>query len=39
MATLGFETVGSSPDEASALFKAEGVKWAKVIQQAGIKAH
>ena len=35
MATLGFETVGNSPDEASALFKAESVKWAKVIQQAG----
>jgi tripartite-type tricarboxylate transporter receptor subunit TctC len=39
MATLGFEAVGNSPDEASALFKAESVKWAKVIQQAGIKAH
>ena len=39
MATLGFEIVGNSPDEASALFKAESVKWAKVIQQAGIKAH
>jgi tripartite-type tricarboxylate transporter receptor subunit TctC len=39
MAALGFEAVGNSPDEASALFKAESVKWAKVIQQAGIKAH
>jgi tripartite-type tricarboxylate transporter receptor subunit TctC len=38
MATLGFETVGSSPQEAAALFKAESVRWAKVIRQAGIKA-
>ena len=33
VATLGFEAVGNSPDEASALFNAESVKWAKVIQQ------
>jgi len=39
MATLGFETVGSSPDEAAALFKAESVRWTSVIRQAGIKAH
>jgi tripartite-type tricarboxylate transporter receptor subunit TctC len=39
MATLGFEAVGNAPDEASVLFKAESVKWAKVIQQARIKAH
>lgn len=29
-ATLGFEAVGNSSDEASVLFKAESVKWAKV---------
>jgi tripartite-type tricarboxylate transporter receptor subunit TctC len=39
MATLGFETVGSSPEEAAALFKTESVRWAKVVRQAGIKAH
>ena len=38
MATLGFEPVGSTPDEAAALFKTEGAKWAKVIREAGIKA-
>jgi tripartite-type tricarboxylate transporter receptor subunit TctC len=38
MATLGFETVGSSPEQAADLFKAESVRWAKVIRQAGIKA-
>lgn len=39
MATLGFEPVGSTPDEAAALFKTEGAKWAKVIREAGIKAN
>ena len=39
MATLGFEAVGNTPDEASALFKTESAKWAKVIREAGIKAH
>ena len=38
MATLGFETVGSSPEETAALFKAEAVRWTNVIRQAGIKA-
>jgi tripartite-type tricarboxylate transporter receptor subunit TctC len=38
MASLGFEAVGSTPEEAVALFKAESVKWTKVIRQAGIKA-
>jgi tripartite-type tricarboxylate transporter receptor subunit TctC len=38
MATLGFEAVGNTPDEAAALFKTEGAKWAKVIGEAGIKA-
>jgi tripartite-type tricarboxylate transporter receptor subunit TctC len=39
MAALGFQAVGNSPAEASALFKSENVKWAKVIREADIKAH
>lgn len=39
MATLGFEAVGNTPDEASAQFRTESVKWAKVIREAGIKAN
>ena len=39
MAALGFEAVGNSPAEASALFRSENIKWAKVIREAGIKAH
>jgi tripartite-type tricarboxylate transporter receptor subunit TctC len=38
MATLGFEGVGTTPDESSAQFRAESVKWAKVIREAGIRA-
>ncbi len=38
MATLGFEAVGNTPDEAAAQFRTEGAKWAKVIREAGIKA-
>lgn len=38
MATLGFEAVGSTPEQAAALFKAESAKWTKVIREAGIKA-
>lgn len=38
MGTLGFEAVGNTPDEAAALFKSEGAKWAKVIQEADIRA-
>ncbi|WP_315834577.1 tripartite tricarboxylate transporter substrate binding protein [Bradyrhizobium prioriisuperbiae] len=38
LATLGFAPVGNTPDEAAALFRTEGVKWAKVIREAGIKA-
>lgn len=37
MATLGFEAIGNTPDEAAALFKTEGAKWTKVIREAGIK--
>ena len=37
MATLGFEAIGNTPDEAAALFKTEGAKWTKVIREAEIK--
>ena len=36
---LGFEPVGNSPEEFAAQIKADGAKWAKVIREAGIKAH
>ena len=39
MATLGFDAVGNTSDEAAVLFRTEGVKWAKVIRGAGIKAN
>ncbi len=39
MATLGFEAVGNTPDEAATLFRSESTKWAKVIREAGIKAN
>jgi tripartite-type tricarboxylate transporter receptor subunit TctC len=38
MGTLGFEAVGSTPDEFGARIKTEIPKWEKVIQAAGIKA-
>ena len=38
MATLGFEGVGTTPGESGAQFRAESVKWAKVIREAGIRA-
>jgi len=38
MATLGFDPVGSAPEECAAYFRTEAAKWAKVIRQAGIKA-
>jgi tripartite-type tricarboxylate transporter receptor subunit TctC len=34
----GAEPVGNKPDEFAAIIKTEIVKWAKVIQAAGIKA-
>jgi tripartite-type tricarboxylate transporter receptor subunit TctC len=39
MATLGFEAVGNTPDEAATLFRSESAKWAKVIREAGVKAN
>jgi tripartite-type tricarboxylate transporter receptor subunit TctC len=38
MAVLGFNAVGSTPDEAAALFRTESAKWSGVIRAAGIKA-
>jgi tripartite-type tricarboxylate transporter receptor subunit TctC len=38
MATLGFEAVGNTPEQAAALFRTEGAKWAKFIREAGIRA-
>lgn len=38
LAKLGLEPVGSSPEQFSAYLKAEMVKWAKVINEAGIRA-
>jgi tripartite-type tricarboxylate transporter receptor subunit TctC len=36
-AELGLETIGNSPDEFAAIIKSEIPKWAKVINEAGIK--
>jgi tripartite-type tricarboxylate transporter receptor subunit TctC len=37
MDALGFETVGTTPEESAERFKREGAKWTRVIKQAGIK--
>jgi tripartite-type tricarboxylate transporter receptor subunit TctC len=37
LTTLGFETVNSTPEELSAFFKADVVRWAKIIRTAGIQ--
>ena len=37
MEALGFETVGTTPEESAERFKREGAKWSRVIKQAGIK--
>ncbi len=34
---LGFEPVGSRPEEFAATIKSDGMKWGKVIRDAGIK--
>ena len=36
---LGFEAIANTPEQAAAQFRAEGVRWAKVIREAGIKTH
>ena len=38
LATLGYEVVGSTPEECAAQFKTDTARWGKVIQAAGIKA-
>ncbi len=38
MNALGFETVGTTPEESAERLKREGAKWTSVIKQAGIKA-
>jgi len=37
LATLGAEGVGNTPDEFRAFVKAEIVKWARVVKEAGLK--
>ena len=38
LTALGFDPVGSTPAELTALIKSDAVKWGAVIRQAGIKA-
>jgi tripartite-type tricarboxylate transporter receptor subunit TctC len=38
MASLGYDPVGSSPDECSAHLSAETAKWERVIRDAGLRA-
>jgi tripartite-type tricarboxylate transporter receptor subunit TctC len=37
LASLGYEPVGSTPEESDAQFKTEMAKWTRVIREAGIK--
>ena len=37
LTTLGFEPVGSTPDELAAKIKSETEKWGKVVREANIK--
>ena len=37
LATLGFDPVGSTPDELAAKIKSETDKWSKVVRQTNIK--
>jgi tripartite-type tricarboxylate transporter receptor subunit TctC len=36
--TLGFEPIGSTPEEFDAQIKAEIDKWAKIVRDANVKA-
>src|SRR6185437_6645111 len=36
LAVLGYEPLSSTPEEATARFKADAAKWAKVIHDAGM---
>jgi tripartite-type tricarboxylate transporter receptor subunit TctC len=38
LAVLGYEPVVSTPEECTARIRAEGIRWAKVIHDAGIRA-
>jgi tripartite-type tricarboxylate transporter receptor subunit TctC len=38
LAALGYEPIGSTPEQCAAFFKAEIAKWSKVIRAAGIRA-
>ncbi len=38
LAALGFEPVGSTPEQFAAQLKSEIAKWAKVIQETGVRA-
>ena len=38
LATLGFESIASSPEEFGARIRSESEKWGKVIREANIKA-
>jgi tripartite-type tricarboxylate transporter receptor subunit TctC len=38
LAAVGLETIGNSPDDFSAIIRSEMPKWAKLINDAGIKA-
>ena len=38
LATLGFESIASSPEEFGAQIRTESEKWGKVIRDANIKA-
>jgi len=38
LATLGYESVASTPEDCASRFRTEIAKWGKVIGEAGIKA-
>jgi tripartite-type tricarboxylate transporter receptor subunit TctC len=37
LATLGFEPLANTPEQAASIIKAEGAKWVNVIRDAGIR--
>lgn len=39
MEALGFTALGTTPEEAAALFRSESARWTKVIREAGIKGN
>ena len=38
MANVGFEIVGSTPEEFAKLIREEIPKWTKIVREAGIRA-